>query len=282
VDKEILRLEKNFIPYIDEYLGNKGFTFHEYVLGGPPNKKRMRFSTVDINDGRQSLGILNTFSFILEGKSAREIEGNLKHRSMGQYYAVKGFLEYVYQNKQAIKKAVRKGRNELKEMNPNEKAIIRMEHVPGNEPVKLNLRSTFSGEDTLMTVENFHTEVKALLEVNIPKAYLIPKTDSLLVNLLNKHNIEYSENKESSAAAYLIEKIKKSVDEELENKYPELSKEKIGIKNPSNYFYVPLNQLHKNMLVTAFEPQSMLGIVQYEEFEYLLKEGERYPVFRVE
>jgi hypothetical protein len=99
---------------------------------------------------------------------------------------------------------------------------------------------------------------------------------------LNKHNIEYSENKESSAAAYLIEKIKKSVDEELENKYPELSKEKIGIKNPSNYFYVPLNQLHKNMLVTAFEPQSMLGIVQYEEFEYLLKEGERYPVFRVE
>ncbi|MCX8057404.1 MAG: DUF2817 domain-containing protein, partial [Ignavibacteria bacterium] len=63
--------KKKVLPWIKKYLEGKNYSFCEYVVGGPPNKERLRHSTVDINDGRQSFGILNTLSFILEGKNGR-------------------------------------------------------------------------------------------------------------------------------------------------------------------------------------------------------------------
>jgi hypothetical protein len=50
----------------------------------------------------------------------------------------------------------------------------------------------------------------------------------------------------------------------------------------SDYRFVPLelNQMKRNTIVTAFEPQSMLGLVQYERFRYLIQE-DTYPVLRV-
>jgi hypothetical protein len=35
------------------------------------------------------------------------------------------------------------------------------------------------------------------------------------------------------------------------------------------------------MIVIAFEPKSMLGLVTYKQFEHLLKKGEKYLIIRV-
>jgi hypothetical protein len=79
IDSSIIKLQKEeLMPFVSEYVTSQGFSFNEYVLGGPPNKRRMRYSTVDISDGRQSFGILNTFSLIIEGRRGKDSLTNLE------------------------------------------------------------------------------------------------------------------------------------------------------------------------------------------------------------
>jgi len=51
------------VPEVGGKMKDKGFRFHRYTVGGPPNVSRIRHSTTNINDGRQSMGIYNTFSY---------------------------------------------------------------------------------------------------------------------------------------------------------------------------------------------------------------------------
>ena len=48
-----------------------------------------------------------------------------------------------------------------------------------------------------------------------------------------------------------------------------------------DYIFIPTNQLKNNLIIIALEPKSMLGLVTYKKFEYLLKQGENYPILRV-
>ncbi|MDF1548895.1 MAG: M14 family zinc carboxypeptidase, partial [Bacteroidales bacterium] len=51
-------------PEVKQQVEKDGYSFFEYTLGYLPEGERLRRSTVDINDGRQSLGITNTIAFI--------------------------------------------------------------------------------------------------------------------------------------------------------------------------------------------------------------------------
>ncbi|MFP3861081.1 MAG: M14 family zinc carboxypeptidase, partial [Bacteroidales bacterium] len=72
-------------PFMKEKLNNEGYSFFEYTLGNFPDGKRLRHSTVDINDGRQSFGILNTSSFIVEGIRGKDSLDNIERRTKSQY-----------------------------------------------------------------------------------------------------------------------------------------------------------------------------------------------------
>jgi hypothetical protein len=50
---------------------------------------------------------------------------------------------------------------------------------------------------------------------------------------------------------------------------------------PAEYIYVPADQLKGNMIVLALEPKSMLGLVTYQQFQFMLKAGQTYPILRV-
>ena len=88
------------LPFVLKELKEKGFTSFLYCPGGPPGSAYIRHSTFDINDGRQSLGIQNSLSFILEGMNGTDmfIE-NIKHRAEGQMTAMLAMMEYIYANK---------------------------------------------------------------------------------------------------------------------------------------------------------------------------------------
>ncbi len=285
VSAELIEIQKKkFIPFIEKYLAEKKVTFQEYILGGPPEIERMRYSTVDINDGRQSFGILNSLSFIMEGKNGRDSKDNLKYRSMSQSEALAGFLKFVFLNSEEIKTKVESAKLKLRKVNVNDKTIIRMEHFPNGEKLSLNLKSTFTGRDTNVAVNEFHPVVESTLIVNNPTGYLISKSHPKLKSFLDKHSIEYSEYlpvKDHIVKAYRFNLVKETIDEELKNLYPEVVKETVEIKKPENYYYVPVNQIASNLLVTAFEPQSMLGLLQYEEF-FPSTEFEIFPIYRVE
>ena len=274
-----------FLPFAENYLNKKGFSYNNYILGGPPGISRMRHSTVDINDGRQSFGILNSFSFILEGKNGRDqnIE-NIRHRAEGQKTAIQAFISFVSQNREKIKNLVNNERNKLIHSKQGEPVAVRMEHIKGDSVLSLSLKSVYSGRDTLITVEEYHSVVEPLLNINKPLGYLIPRDSVSLLKMLQNHNINiepYKQNINDRFERYYIEKVDSVLLEELMLPDVVLRIEEASELHPESYFFIPINQLHSNMLVLALEPQSMLGIIVYNKYRNWIAAGKYYPIIRV-
>jgi len=286
VDENLRRLfYDSALPYVKEYVTEAGYSFFEYTLGNLPGGERMRHSTVDINDGRQSFGILNNFSFIVEGKYGKDSVDKLERRTKSQLRTAKGLIRFIVYNSEQVSKTVAEGRKKLRNARQGEKVAVRMHHVKGDKTLQYPLKSLRSGKDTTFQVEQFHPKVVSMLDVKKPSAYLIPVDDKKLVNWMRRCYIDFHEYKPAenhNIKQYIVKKIKRQVDEGLENYYPEVQIQSLDKTiNPGEYFAIPIDQLRSNKIVTALEPQSMLGLVNYEAFEYLLVESNKYPVLRV-
>ncbi|MCU0370273.1 MAG: DUF2817 domain-containing protein, partial [Bacteroidales bacterium] len=153
---------EDYLPYFLNYLRGKGFSAFEYCPGGPPDSNYIRHSTFDINDGRQSLGIQNTFSFIQEGMNGEDsfIE-NLRHRTESQYYGMRCLLEYVYREKDRIKNRVAEERQKLASGSDGQTVAIQCEHTRDGTKLELPLFSYHTGADTIVSVEDYRPVVTA-------------------------------------------------------------------------------------------------------------------------
>ena len=285
VDPEIVATMKNeFLPYIEEYLSGRNISFHQYIVGGPPNIERLRFSTVDINDGRQSFGIRGTFSMILEGKNGRDSLDRIQERSEKQCEAVSGYLAFVAANHQKIKELVNHTRRDLTNAQ-FDFVFTQMEHVAGEAPLEMNLLNTGDNSLKKITVSNYHPIVKPLDSVKAPIGYLMPANDSRFKALFRKHYIQSEPadlKKFGKLQQYQIRKVTKVEREGEMILFPEIQTEEIDAAQvQGEYLFVPLKQLSSKWLMLALEPQSMIGLIQYPEYNDLLKEGSVYPILRV-
>lgn len=286
VDSRIRTFFDNMaLPYVQQRVQDSSYSFFEYTLGHFPSGERLRHSTVDVNDGRQSFGILNTLSFIVEGMNGRSAIDNIERRAKSQFITALSLVQLAYDSEPKIRQMVTRSREQLTTSSPGTDVAIRMEHVQGEEPLQYSLLSLSTGEDTVFTVEKYHSRVMATLSVKKPEGYLIPTGDKKLVDWLKRSQIEYYDYhpfEKHRIMQYKILSHRKSVDEELENFYPEV--EKVEVKRPINeneYYYVSTKQLYSNKLVTALEPQAMYGLINYPEFNYLL-DKEFFPILRHE
>lgn len=275
------------LPFVETTLAEKGYTFNNYIVGPAPNLGRTRHSTVDFDDGRQSFAILGTLAFIFEGINGKaDVLDNIEHRTYGQYHALKALLEFLHNSADEIKSIVAGAKVKLINAEPGESVAIRLEHFPSGDPLKLPLVSSKTGKDTIVMVENYHPIVKSTLDATRPKAYLVPANDTLLVNFLKLHRIDFEHfetQNTSNISQYFVESIIIGEDEELENRFPMVIKRQVREDEiGKEYLRVTTRQLHSNFLVSLFEPQSMLGLAQRSGYEYLLKEKEYFPILRVE
>ncbi|MEJ5306182.1 MAG: M14 family zinc carboxypeptidase [Ignavibacteria bacterium] len=274
--------KKKVLPFIENYLKAKNYTFCEYVVGGPPDKERLRHSTVDINDGRQSFGILNTLSFILEGKNGRDFYlDNIERRAKGQCETMLGLLKFCYQNQKEIKKLVEAARKDILK---KDSVIVRSDHFPDGQSFKLPVKLVGEEKDTIISISNYHPVIESLLKIKIPFAYLIPKNDELLVEFIQDHNLRYSEiiPDDKVISRYEVINIDSILIEgeylvDIQIQEQRVNKEELG----QEYILIPTDQLKKNLIVLALEPQSMSGLVQYEKFRYLYN-CKNYPILKIE
>lgn len=272
-----------YLPFIKSYLNERKFSFHNYIPGGPPEKYLIRFSTYDINDGRQSFGIQNSFSFIQEGKNGKDSLDNINRRANGQALGMMGFLEFLSQNKNRIKSFVNTERSKLIFGDISDSVAIQMEHVGNGNKLTVPLRSIYTDTDSLITVTDFRPVVKSIYDVERPIGYLIPKNLTELYDWALRQNLIISPFKftaDQSTQEYYVSEID-SIDFEgdiVVNPVVELREVKI---NPDDYYFIPTNQLKNNMIVTVLEPKSILGLVTYKQYAHLLKAGEYFPVLRV-
>jgi hypothetical protein len=286
ISKNILSYQKNqVLPFLQNYLQKNGFSSHEYVVGGPPGFDRIRYSTVDVNDGRQSFGILNTLSFLIEGRNGKDSIENIKNRSCGQLNAALGLLKFASQNKDAIKLLISNERNKL--LNEvKEGVVVRMEHVKGTSNLELKLLSIFSEKDTLISVEEYYPKIHSISIVDKPLGYLIERMDTVLIAWMKNHDIYFSSNLDISNPKlfeYHIIKIDTQENEGLKNLSLQVEL-KYCMEDVSldSFFFVSTQQLKSNLIVTAFEPKSMLGLFQNENYAYLYNNQRKYKIIRIQ
>lgn len=272
---------KESMPFVKKALEKESFSFFEYTLGNFALGERLRRSTVDINDGRQSFGIAGTYAMIVEGMNGRDSLYRIEQRAVSQYITAKALLQHALQKADEILLMVNEARQQL--LQTDGMASIRMDHFPSEQPLSYPLLHIAKAKDTVFNVEAYHPVVRSLLNVAVPHAYLIPRKDSLLMAWLGRSNICFSDTvpEDHRAFCYHIKTLKPSIDEELANIFPEV--EKVLLKDISyqDYVYVPCGQLYRDKLVTALEPQSMYGLASYEAFGYLLAD-EYFPILRLE
>jgi len=275
----------NVFPYLDEELEKQDYTFFNYLVGPAPQMGYSRHSTADINDGRQSFGILNTLSFIFEGLNGMDrYSDSLHRRAFAQNTALDLLLNKLYRDASLVEEIVKQGRNKLLNPEPNEKVAIRIEHVNKGEVLEFPLVTTEERKDTMVFLENYHPHPISILDVEKPEGYLIPDTLTGLIDLLRLHNIDLfkaGQQHVSNIKGYWVQQIAQSTDEGLENVLPVVTLRNMQV-NPMQYYFVPTRQLAGNKIVIMLEPQSMYGIVNTTTFSHLLQPGEFYPLLRVE
>jgi hypothetical protein len=274
-----------YLPFIKKYLNDRGFSFFEYCPGGPPEINYIRRSTFDINDGRQSLGIQNTFSFIQEGKNGKDSLDNIKRRLEGQMTGMMGLVVFSYNHKDEIKNLVASEREKLEKAEVSNKVAIQLDHFSDGSKLEFPLLSYYSNKDTVITINNYRPVVKSLYDVERPEGYLIPKDLPELCDWANRQNLVLTSLENFSdfkIEQYFISEID-STDFEgdtIVNPIVE-SREFRNQINPNDYYFIPSNQLKNNLIVIALEPKSELGLVTYKNFEHLLKKAKYFPILRV-
>lgn len=277
---------ESYLPFIFNFFSEKGFSSFHYLPGSPPEVDYIRYSTFDINDGRQSFGIQNTLSFIQEGLNGKDDSvDNIKHRAEGQMTGMLGLLKFSYNHKDEIKNLISSERKKLADGEVEDKVAIQLDHFADGSRLELPLLSYFSNADTIITVNDFRPIVKSICDVDRPEGYLIPKTLSEIKEWADKHSLVYHNYKKSDGdkiEQYFISRID-SIDFERDtiiNPIVEV-KEIPNDLNEEDYVFIPTKQLRNNLVVIALEPKSMLGIITYKKYEHLLKTGENFPILRV-
>jgi hypothetical protein len=277
---------ENYLPYAFNFIHKKGFSVFHYMPGGPPEKDYIRYSTFDINDGRQSMGIQNSFSFIQEGLNGKDnFADNIKHRAEGQMAGMLALLNFTYENRNDIKNLVERERKKLTSGSVSPKVAIQLDHFSDDSKLELPLLSYYSNTDTVVTVNDFRPLVKSTYDVERPKGYLVPKKLTEIIEWADKQALfyyDYTKASDDVIEQYHVSRIE-SIDFERDTISNPIVEAKFVTESicEDDYIFVPTNQLKNNMIVIALEPKSMLGLVTYKKFDKLLKESEDFPVLRV-
>jgi hypothetical protein len=277
---------RDFMPYLKNYCSGRHISCFVYAPGGPPEIRYIRHSTFDINDGRQSLAIQNTFSFILEGKNGEDdFAENIRHRAEGQMTAMRGLLEYTYLNAGKIKKLITGERGKLISGKSGEKIPVQLIHAANGQKLDLPVYSYRTGKDSVITVNDYRPVVKSIFDVDKTEGYLVPVADKDLTDWVERQafRTEPAQLKKScKIEQYSIESVD-SIDFEGDMVInPTVSLKEYGSDiKADDFIYVPTAQLKGILLVIALEPKSMLGLATYPQFAYLVKAGTTYRILRV-
>lgn len=267
-------------PFVSAAMAGAGYSFSEYVVGSPQD--RLRHSTTEINDGRQSFGILGTLSFIQEGRKWRSMEDQLERRARSQYTALRALLRCVGERASEVKRLVASARREVPRASGSV-FFTRMDHGPTDHAMTLPVWNVRTERDTTWTVTPYHGRVFALDSVTVPDAYVVPRELSAVTELLARHGIRSTVVKKSERmrlGEYAIDSIGVVVIEEDSLPAPRVRLIVVEHDLRPGDVVVPTAQLHALFLATALEPASLWGLLKYPAFARDLVANGRYRILR--
>lgn len=276
VPSKIIELQKIILSDIEKKLYNLGYSFHEYIVGGPPDIRRIRHSTTDIDDGRQSIGITGKISFIIEGKNGKNSNDNLKRRYESQLATITTFLFNISENVNIIKSNLKEFEEHLFDL---DSVTIRSDHIfEQNEFLKL--KSIYTDTDTIIQTDNYHTNIISKLKIEVPEGYLFNSDLKEVLEIVHNNKFDYQRITFSEESVFQYT-LKDYILEKLEdNEFKFFDAEKDNFSISGNYIFVPTNNQNKVKIISLFEPNSMYGLINFSEYnKNLIKDG-KYLIFR--
>jgi hypothetical protein len=337
IDASIQTFSREIIlPEIEEKLAEKDVPFHEYLItqrmgidssagvdydrGDRGSGEMMkRYSTTDLNDGRNSPGIYETFSFIQEGASRHDL-ASLQERTQYQYLGIRYMTEAVASHGERIISMIRKLREELIKRaeiysaedlvhlrlkyarDKSEPTLTIKKYERAESPIRGILTTDKKAGDPITwadikpyphpaelkvveeVVENWFPRVVPVLSVPRPLGYIVPANHLDVIETLIKHGIHVSffdHDMKVNAEAYQVTDIKAA-------EYDYLPPEKIDVeKNLTQVivrkgdYYISCAQPAAHLIPNLLEPQSQYGLIRYWKYKLVPQKGDIYPFCRV-
>lgn len=316
-------------------LEKKGITHHEYLITQPMGidssagvqyreedlegrDEMKRYSTTDLNDGRNSLGIYETLSFIQEGASRHDLE-TLKERTNYQYYGIRYFAESIAGHGEEIISLVNGLQKKLlakaKVFSENDLVHLRMQYARDEKKPELILqtferievpirgvlkfdkkagdlitrddmaRYRYPSEQEVVkeVVKNWFPNVEPTLSVPRPLGYIIPAKHLDVVETLLRHDIKvemFDKDIHLEIESYLTKEIVPARDDYLPPQKIEVEKKRLETIIKRGDFYVSCAQCAANLVPCLLEPQSQYGFIRYRKFKLVPEAGDIFPFYR--
>ncbi|MGA2533642.1 MAG: M14 family zinc carboxypeptidase [Candidatus Aminicenantales bacterium] len=330
---------RTVLAEVEAALKKKNITFHEYLVteemgstgaagvetpgaaAAAPKEEFTRYSTTDLNDGRNSLGIYETLSFIQEGASRHDLE-TLEARTRDQYYGLRFFMESAAEHGVEILKIVRDLRGKLVDKGAayagDDLVHLRMDFArdpkkptltlqkyeePASGPSVLGVLKvdkkageTLTGQDIVLrrrmagpkvvteVIKNWFPEVTPTLSVVRPLGYIIPAKHADVVETMLRHGIAvgmFIQDKAVEVEAYDVLDIVPAADDYLAPSKIVVEKKAVPTIVRRGDFYVGCGQEAANLIPCLLEPESDFGFIRYRKFGLVPKAGDIFAFYRV-
>ena len=327
---------RTLLAEVETALRKKNVTFHEYLVteemgstgaagvetsGGPaaPREEYTRYSTTDLNDGRNSLGIYETLSYIQEGASRHDLE-TLAARTGWQYAGLRSFVEAAADHGTDIVKIVRDLRARLRDRgkaaaaedqvhlrtdyarDPKNPTLVLQEYAAAEPAIMGVLKVDKKAGETLtaqdiaryprpsgvkvvtVTVKNWFPLVEP--KVSVPRAlgYIIPAKHADVVETLLRHGIGVDmllQDKTVELEACEIREIVPAAADYLAPEKIIVERKAVPTVVRRGDFFVSCGQEAANLIPCLLEPESEFGFIRYWKYGLVPKAGDVYAFFRV-
>jgi hypothetical protein len=273
------------IPEMREALASKEVSLNRYLVSDGPNA-RFRYSTAALNDGRNSTGIYDALTFLIEGRNGLTVEENMGERARQQLETMKAFLGFFTENAGQVKRVVEREQSVLAgAMAPPVVALV-MDYVPDQDrpTVTVGVVDVETGEEGTLSIEDFHPLVEPTGFVERPVGYVLPPELTDVIRVLERHQIPMTildAPMPAEVEAYRVTQVETSVKEDKEFLDVGVSTRRETMEIPAGHIVVPTQGIQTNLIVSLLEPQSQWGLAPLPEFVWMLEPGSDYPILRV-
>ncbi len=322
---------------VDQALRKKDITFFEYLVTEPlgvdtssgaaripggrePREQMKRYSTTDLNDGRNSLGVFETLSFIQEGASRHDLE-TLEARTTWQYHGLRAFLESAAAHAPEVLKIVADHRARLLERAAaraeSDPVHLRMAYARDPAAPVLHLKrferagpaaagrvlridkkagETVSASDFVPirgpaaarvvddTIKHWFPNVEPTLSVRRPRGYFVRGDRLDIVETLLGLGVEVGLVARDAIVEAEVYEVTAVVPAPADYEAPEsidVAAKPIKVPVKKGDFYVDGVQPAANLVPCLLEPQSAYGLIRYRKFKLVPEAGGLFEVLRL-
>lgn len=259
-----------FFSHILFDLESKGLTCSRYVLFQKSGK--IRHSTLDVQDARNSLALRNNlFSILLEGREPLKKEGIVgENRTItSQFHALCSMVDWIVQNKTIFD-------DDFHIPDKNELVPIAIHYKNSNDVIELQVKNSKTKKLSKKKFKNYSPEVEISKFIKLPSAYGVPNSLSALIELLKKQGFSSVNSPEKNR--YQMYCVVPSKNKKFSNNN---IKRKTVNAEISNYTIFPTHQIGGRFLAVLLEPQSNFSLSRFPKFNLKFSKFFEYPIIRI-